>query len=302
MAEAVDPSGALPTAERARAAALAAGLGAPSLRVARLERVDDFAAWVSADGRSRVGDRCALVRDARGWVAVHAPVVVERADGPMWRGLALPQGARAVTRFTLDARGEVRADAVGDPRDEAQAVASFARSGAAGAIQWVGTLAQGPVPLAVARWGALEVGEVELSGPVDDARGLLSAVNAIRRRYGLDTLRADPGLARVALERAGANLAAAAAVHVDAQGEGPVGRLEAASTRADRLGEVVALAPNPRLALARLLSSPSHRARLLDTAVDAAGVGLVRDGGVTALVMLLARHPAIAPQMQRAAD
>jgi uncharacterized protein YkwD len=112
----------------------------------------------------------------------------------------------------------------------------------------------------------------------DPASALFAMSSDVRAREGLPPVARSPELDRVAVEHAGAMRDAGRIGHDVGSGD-PAQRLMAAGIPAIRAGENVARARSPRLAHRKLHASPSHRANMLSTDFDSAGVGAVTDSG-----------------------
>ena len=126
-----------------------------------------------------------------------------------------------------------------------------------------------------------------------DVRDLLGAINRERARAGAPPLRRDPLLDGVAAAHA-RNLAARGVIaHEPTPGDGPIERLVRANVRADRVAENLARAGTLTDAHARWMASPSHRANVLDPALDALGLGLAARDGEMYVVELFATHPTL---------
>ncbi|MDB4931337.1 MAG: SCP-like extracellular protein, partial [Myxococcaceae bacterium] len=75
--------------------------------------------------------------------------------------------------------------------------------------------------------------------------------------------------------------------------DGPIERLERAQVAAERVAENVARAASLTDAHARWMGSPSHRANVLDAALDAVGFGVAARAGEIYVVELFATHPTL---------
>lgn len=162
--------------------------------------------------------------------------------------------------------------------------------------QIVAELDGGPRPVAevVVRAGERDPDEAAIPGVsatgATDAATVRAMLDAARAAEGLRALATDPELDRLASRHA-ARMAERAIVSHDA-GEGdPAERLEAAGGIAQEVGENVAHAASPAGAHRMIWASPSHRANLLSSRFDAAGVGVARgkDGSVWVAELFVAR-------------
>jgi uncharacterized protein YkwD len=115
-------------------------------------------------------------------------------------------------------------------------------------------------------------------------RELFGAVNQARRTQGLPVLRWDESLAEAARRHA-----AVMAEHQEAQhqfeGEPSLSvRVKRAGVHFSWLSENVAQGPSTEFINSQFLSSPKHRANILDTDMNSAGIGVVeRDGQLFAV-------------------
>jgi uncharacterized protein YkwD len=110
----------------------------------------------------------------------------------------------------------------------------------------------------------------------DPAARLFEMMNSARASEGLDILRRDPELCRVAERHARRMLHAGQIGHDLGDGD-PKQRVENSAVTASEVGENVAHAKNPSRAHRAVWSSPSHRANLLDRRFGRTGVGVATD-------------------------
>ena len=109
---------------------------------------------------------------------------------------------------------------------------------------------------------------------------LFDIVNRTRRQAGLPELAWDDKLAGAARDHARA-MADTGVLSHQLQGEGPlIVRLTAHNVRLDRASENVVYDISVEGAHDNFMSSPPHRANILDPAFDAVGIGIVEAGGV----------------------
>lgn len=112
--------------------------------------------------------------------------------------------------------------------------------------------------------------------PLAAAEGeLLELANAARARRGVPPLQWDGALAAVGRSYVADLYRRGAFTHEGRDGSTPGERLTAHRIRFTRAGENLALAPTVSLAHARLMSSPTHRAHLLDRGFTRIGIGAV---------------------------
>lgn len=286
---ALDPTA--PTDDAQRARTEAAGMFAPTVQTVVLPSADPVALAAAIDGARHPAllPRCALATDGRRVALALAPRVVEvlseRAHGALTIRAALPQFVSApqlavtdrdgaVTVFALDAAGSVTLPVAVVPAT----------------IQVIATLADGPIPLAT--WHPTPASPAARD-VLTDARDLLGAINRERARAGAAPLRRDPLLDGVAAGHA-RNLAARGVIaHRPTPDDGPIERLERAHVVAERVAENLARAQTLTDAHARWMGSPSHRANVLDPALDALGVGVAARDGELYVVELFATHPTL---------
>jgi uncharacterized protein YkwD len=274
-----------------RALTEAAGMFAPTVYSTVLPTTDP-AALAAAIERARhpsLLPRCAVATDGTRLALAIAPRVVEvltaRRDGVLTVRAALPQFVSGGQLAVTDVDGAVTTFAL----DETGA-ATLPATLVPATLQVIGTVGGGPVPLAT--WHPAEPAPARRDTVVD-ARDLLSAINRARASAGAPALRRDPMLDRVASAHA-RNLAGRGVVaHEPTPGDGPIERMVAAHLTAQRVAENVARAQTLTDAHARWMASPSHRANVLDPALDALGVGVAAGGGELYVVELFAAHPTL---------
>lgn len=280
-----------PSADDLRARTEAAGLFAPTVQTVVFSSADP-AALAAAVERTRhpaLLPRCAIARDGERVALAIAPRVIEvateRVHGALTVRAWLPPTARdarlaatgedgAVTVLPFDARGEALLPVTLSPST----------------LQVLATLDDGPVPLATWHPAPTTLSPAER---LLDGRDLLAAINRERARQGAGALRRDPLLDRIADAHA-RNLAARGVIaHRPTPDDGPVERLARARVGAERVAENLARAQTLTDAHARWMASPSHRANVLDPALDALGLGVATREGELYVVELFATHPTL---------
>ena len=113
---------------------------------------------------------------------------------------------------------------------------------------------------------------------------MLELVNAERASAGVQPLRADADLTRVARRHSADMFARGYFSHMTPEGRDPFDRMRAADLRFLAGGENLALARSLRQAHDGLMDSPGHRANILRPAFGRLGVGVL-DGGVHGLMV-----------------
>jgi uncharacterized protein YkwD len=108
---------------------------------------------------------------------------------------------------------------------------------------------------------------------------LLAAVNRARQDQGLPGLRWNEALALAARRHAGLMAQHGAAEHGFAGEASLAARVTQAGARFVSLSENVAQGPAVETIQAEFLSSPNHRANMLDSDMDSIGIGIVQRGG-----------------------
>ena len=122
-------------------------------------------------------------------------------------------------------------------------------------------------------------------------RQILDWINRFRKEQGLDPLTVGGRLDKMEEETLSGLLPGASLIHRDGEGRDPADRLKAAGIRPSAYGEN--LGRNRRLddLLIRMTKSPSHRANLLGSCFNRAGIGVRRldQSGEWVVAVLLAR-------------
>ena len=110
-------------------------------------------------------------------------------------------------------------------------------------------------------------------------RELFASVNQARRSQGLAPLRWDESLAAAARRHAEVMAERGSAQH-GFEGEPSLSaRVKQAGVHFSWLSENVSQGPTPRFIHSQFISSPMHRANILDRDMDSIGVGVVERGG-----------------------
>jgi uncharacterized protein YkwD len=268
-------------------------------------------AWLGADRSSR--RRCGVaVADApdgtRALVVVTVDALADLAPMPtrvragQWLTVEGRLLARATSATVVVLEGEAPPRIVPSWIEGGVVRARFAptRPGEID-VQFVADLASGPRPvieataysdvdpvaaLLAAPADVAAPGESATAGddPATDADRLLRAIAIARAAAGLEPLRRDPRLDRIARAHAEAMAARHELAHDAGDGD-PLDRLRASGLDPHAAGENVAHAPTLALAHRALWRSPSHRLNLLGRSTDRVGVAVVRgdgDGNATA--------------------
>lgn len=280
-----------PTPDAQRARTEAAGMFAPTVHTVVLPSADP-AAITAAVERARhpaLLPRCAIATDGTRVAVAIAPRVVEvltsHAHGATTIRAALPQAVTDARLAATDRDGAVTVL----PFDATGSVLLPVRLSPA-TLQVIATLGDGPVPLAT--WHPAPVAPTPAE-TLTDGRDLLAAINRERARLGAPALRRDPLLDRVAVAHA-RNLAGRGVLaHRPTPEDGPVERLQRARVGAERVAENLARAQTLTDAHARWMASPSHRANVLDPALDTLGLGVATREGELYVVELFATHPTL---------
>jgi uncharacterized protein YkwD len=110
-------------------------------------------------------------------------------------------------------------------------------------------------------------------------RDLFTAVNQARRSQGLPALRWDDALAVAARRHAGLMAQHGSAQHAFAGESSLSARVKEAGAHFGWLAENVTQGPTVDFIQSQFLSSPNHRANMLDREMDSIGVGVVERGG-----------------------
>ena len=113
---------------------------------------------------------------------------------------------------------------------------------------------------------------------------MLVLVNAERRKYGLDTLKADTALRKVALAHSADMFERGYFAHETPEGKDPFDRMHDAHIKYHIAGENLALAQTLSIAHQGLMNSPGHRANILKPEFGRAGIGIL-DGGFYGLMI-----------------
>jgi uncharacterized protein YkwD/uncharacterized membrane protein required for colicin V production len=113
---------------------------------------------------------------------------------------------------------------------------------------------------------------------------MLSWVNAERIKAGLNTVKADPELIKVARKHSVDMFQQGYFSHVSPNGKGPFDRMRNDGVKFTNAGENIALAPTLDIAHNGLMHSPGHRANILRPEFGRLGIGIV-DGGKYGLMI-----------------
>lgn len=113
---------------------------------------------------------------------------------------------------------------------------------------------------------------------------MLSWVNAERIKAGLNILKADPELTKVARKHSVDMFQKGYFSHVSPDGKGPFDRMRYDGVKFTNAGENIALAPTLDIAHSGLMHSPGHRANILRPEFGRLGIGIV-DGGKYGLMI-----------------
>jgi uncharacterized protein YkwD/uncharacterized membrane protein required for colicin V production len=113
---------------------------------------------------------------------------------------------------------------------------------------------------------------------------MLSWVNAERIKAGLNTVKADPELTKVARKHSVDMFQQGYFSHVSPDGKGPFDRMRNDGVKFTNAGENIALAPTLDIAHSGLMHSPGHRANILRPEFGRLGIGIV-DGGKYGLMI-----------------
>jgi Cysteine-rich secretory protein family len=111
------------------------------------------------------------------------------------------------------------------------------------------------------------------------AQQVMDLANADRAQHGLAPLKWDPALAQAAAAHAQWMAQEPALSHQYPGEPGLDARCGAAGAHFRTIAENVALAPSPQALEQEWMSSPPHRANILNGSMDSIGVALVRRGG-----------------------
>ena len=110
-------------------------------------------------------------------------------------------------------------------------------------------------------------------------RELFHAVNQERKTHGLPTLRSDEALASAARKHAELMAQQGTVAHQLPGEPGLPARARAAGARFTWLSENVDEGPNADAIHQSFMKSPQHRANILDSDMDSAGIGVVERKG-----------------------
>jgi uncharacterized protein YkwD len=113
---------------------------------------------------------------------------------------------------------------------------------------------------------------------------MLQMVNNERRKVGLDTLRADTALQKVALAHSADMFKRGYFAHYTPEGKDPFDRMRDAHVRFFLAGENLALAQTLPIAHQGLMNSPGHRENILRPGFGRLGIGIL-DGGFYGLMI-----------------
>lgn len=113
---------------------------------------------------------------------------------------------------------------------------------------------------------------------------MLQLVNNERRKIGLDTLKADTALQKVALAHSADMFKRGYFAHYTPEGKDPFDRMRDAHIRFYLAGENLALAQTLSIAHQGLMNSPGHRANILRQGFGRVGIGIL-DGGFYGLMI-----------------
>ncbi len=283
-------------ASELRARAWREGLAAPSVHALVLRDGGDestaatLASWLDARSPTHALSRCALVRrDALVAVAV-VPRVIEvlaasATSEAAWR-IETPDALRDASVVATSEGAEVIRSPIGDDGTVSLALDARRRW----TLQVLAETSSGPAPFATWTFGATVRSATPEGEPLWSSRHVLGAINALRRGADVTALRRDPVLDDVAARHAATLARLGRLAHSPSPDDTPVERLRAAGVVSARVAENLARGRTLTEAHASLVRSPSHRANLLDGALDTVGLGLARAGGEIYLVEVFARR------------
>jgi uncharacterized protein YkwD len=113
----------------------------------------------------------------------------------------------------------------------------------------------------------------------DAERDLLNAVNQARKAQGLPSLKLDDALANAARQHA-ERMAELGTISHQLSGEpNLIARAKAAGAHFTWISENVDEGPNAKAIHQSFMKSPQHRANILDTDMDSAGIGIAERNG-----------------------
>ena len=287
-----DPQGFEAAALRARV--WREGLAAPAVHALVLRggdgeaAVDALASWLDARALTPSRSRCAIGRRGDLLAVAAVPRVVEvlaasATGASAWRVVATEALRDASIVATSEGAEVLRA-----PLADDGLVSLSLDPRRRWTLQVLAETSSGPAPFAT--WAFGESPQRADNG--DDAlwstRQVLGAINALRRSADVGALRRDPVLDDVAARHASTLARRGVLAHAPSPDDTPVERLRAAGVSAPRVAENLARGRTLTEAHASLVRSPSHRANLLDGAVDTVGLGVARAGGEVYLVEVFA--------------
>ncbi|MBC8054759.1 MAG: CvpA family protein [Sphingobacteriaceae bacterium] len=113
---------------------------------------------------------------------------------------------------------------------------------------------------------------------------MLDMVNKEHKKAGLNSLKADPEIAKVALKHSADMFAKGYFSHISPEGKTPFDRIRAAKLRFMAAGENLALAQTLSIAHTGLMNSPGHKANILHKSFGRLGIGIL-DGGVYGIMV-----------------
>jgi uncharacterized protein YkwD len=108
---------------------------------------------------------------------------------------------------------------------------------------------------------------------------MLTLLNRARAENGLEPLTVDPTIREVARDYSTTMFQEGFFAHIDQNGATPFDRMRAGGAEFRAAGENLALAPTVQIAHDGLMSSPGHRANILNARFHRVGIG-VADGGM----------------------
>lgn len=110
-------------------------------------------------------------------------------------------------------------------------------------------------------------------------RSLYQSINRERRAAGLPALRWDDALASAARQHAGVMASQNSVSHLLPGESSLPGRVTRAGAHFSSLSENVVESTSAAMAHSEFMNSPSHRANILDSDMDTAGIGVVERAG-----------------------
>lgn len=113
---------------------------------------------------------------------------------------------------------------------------------------------------------------------------MLKMVNEERKKHGLNPLKADPELTRVARAHSNDMFVKGYFAHESPGGKSPFDRMREANVKFNTAGENLALAQTLEIAHINLMNSPGHRANILHPSFGRLGIGIL-DGGFYGLMI-----------------